>query len=63
MPEADSTSKGKTKPVRSVRELYGLLKVPAGQEPPSLSAIDDSIAEFLAMDDERIRRERSDNEP
>lgn len=42
---------------RPVRELYGLLKV-AGQQRTSLEAIDDSIADFVAADDERIRRGR-----
>lgn len=40
---------------RPVRELYGLLKV-AGHQRTSLVAIDESIAETVAAEDQRIRR-------
>lgn len=39
----------------SVKQLFGLLKRP-GQRPWSIEEIDESIASWVAKDDERIRR-------
>jgi len=41
----------------TIRELGGILRRP-GQRPVSIREMDESIAEFLAADDERIRSGR-----
>ncbi|HEX2162801.1 MAG TPA: type II toxin-antitoxin system PrlF family antitoxin [Thermoanaerobaculia bacterium] len=41
---------------RSVRELYGIARRP-GMEPLSVEEMDAEIAQYLADDDERIRRQ------
>lgn len=53
--EADGSVK--VRPLRrSAMELYGILRRP-GVEPPTIEEIDEEIAEYLAEEDERIKRQ------